>query len=98
MQQEIKALEKNGTWSLTSMPLEKLSLGSKWVFQIKYKVDKTIERYMVLLVILGNKQTRSIDFTEIFALLAKMVNLTFYCFCSKLVFILDECIQCISPW
>lgn len=29
MQQEIEALEKNGNWSLTSMPLEKLSLVSK---------------------------------------------------------------------
>lgn len=44
------------------------------VHHIKYKVDGTIERYKARLVFLRNTQKEGIDFTETFAVVAKMVT------------------------
>lgn len=36
----IDALERNHTWTLTSLPSGKKSLGCKWIFKIKLKSDE----------------------------------------------------------
>lgn len=74
MQQELQALEGNGTWSLQPLPDGKKSLGCKWVYKIKHNSDGTIERYKARLVILGNHQKEGIDYTETFAPVVKMVT------------------------
>lgn len=43
--EELKALKKNDTWDLTPLPEGKRSVGSKWVFTIKYHADGSVERY-----------------------------------------------------
>ncbi|XP_076383615.1 uncharacterized protein LOC143260915 [Megalopta genalis] len=47
MKEELTALEKNDTWSLTRLPPDKRIVGSKWVFTIKsndrYKVREDFE-------------------------------------------------------
>ncbi|RVW42603.1 Retrovirus-related Pol polyprotein from transposon TNT 1-94 [Vitis vinifera] len=42
---EIEALMKNKTWNLVPLPEGKKTVGCKWVFSIKHKVDGSIERY-----------------------------------------------------
>nr|KYP34077.1 Retrovirus-related Pol polyprotein from transposon TNT 1-94 [Cajanus cajan] len=74
MQQEIYALETNGTWSLETLPDGKKPLGCKWVYKIKHNSDGTIERYKARLVILGNHQKEGVDYTETFAPVVKMVT------------------------
>ncbi|GJY05612.1 putative RNA-directed DNA polymerase [Tanacetum coccineum] len=37
MQKEVKALEKNGTWTLEYLPEGKRAIDSKWVYKIKFK-------------------------------------------------------------
>ena len=39
IQCEIFALESNQTWETLVLPKDKATIGSKWVFKIKYKVD-----------------------------------------------------------
>ena len=39
VQDEIDALEKNGTWTITNLPVGKRPVGCKWIFTIKYKAD-----------------------------------------------------------
>ena len=56
MQQEIHALENNGTGIVEPLPAGKLAIGCKWVYKIKYQADGTVEHYKAHLVILGNKQ------------------------------------------
>jgi len=47
MDLEIEALDKNNTWELVPLPLGKKSVGCKWVYNIKYKADGSIETYGV---------------------------------------------------
>lgn len=50
MQEEIRALENNGTWVMESLPSDKKALGSKWVYKVKFKSDGSIERLKACLV------------------------------------------------
>jgi len=43
MQQEIQALENNGTWEISDLSPDKKALGCKWVFKIEYNSDGTAE-------------------------------------------------------
>ncbi|RVW95315.1 Retrovirus-related Pol polyprotein from transposon RE1 [Vitis vinifera] len=45
VQDEIDALEKNGTWTITDLPVGKRPVGCKWIFTIKYKADGSVERF-----------------------------------------------------
>ncbi|KAL0416675.1 UNVERIFIED_CONTAM: hypothetical protein Slati_3499400 [Sesamum latifolium] len=45
MQSEIEAFEKNGTWELVKAPIDKKTIGCRWVYKPKLKPDGTTERY-----------------------------------------------------
>jgi len=53
MDAEIKALEPNNTWTLTSLPPGKKPIGCKWVYRVKYKSDGSVERYKARLIAKG---------------------------------------------
>jgi len=53
MDQELHALETNGTWILTTLPKGKKALTSKWVYKTKYRPDGSVERHKARLVIRG---------------------------------------------
>ncbi|KAL0427329.1 UNVERIFIED_CONTAM: Retrovirus-related Pol polyprotein from transposon RE1 [Sesamum latifolium] len=74
MKVEIDALERNGTWTIADLPLDKKAIGCKWVYKIKYNSDETIERFKARLLVLGNNQVEGIDYHETFAHVAKMVS------------------------
>ena len=54
------------------MPAGKKTVGCKWVFIIKFKVEGKIERYKARLVAKGYTQTYGLDYQETFAPAAKM--------------------------
>ncbi|GKC78432.1 cysteine-rich receptor-like protein kinase 8, partial [Tanacetum coccineum] len=41
MDVELKALEENGTWELTTLPLGKKAIGAHWIFKTKLKANGT---------------------------------------------------------
>jgi Reverse transcriptase (RNA-dependent DNA polymerase) len=53
---------------------EKKIIDCKWVYQIKYHSDGSVERHKPRLVVLDNRQVEGIDFTEIFAPVAEIIS------------------------
>ena len=45
MDEEMNALDSNGTWELLLLPNEKKAIECKWVYKIKHNVDGLISRY-----------------------------------------------------
>ena len=43
MEEELKALNENNTWSVVSLPKGKKVVGSRWVYKIKFNSDGSIE-------------------------------------------------------
>ena len=41
--EEIQSIEKNNTRELTTLPIEKKSIGVKWVYKTKYKHDGKVD-------------------------------------------------------
>ena len=64
--EEIRALEENNTWSLTTMPAGKRVIGCKWVFAMKTNLDGNV-RYKAKLVAKGFSQREGIDYFETFS-------------------------------
>ena len=72
MEEELKALDDNKTWSVTKLPPGKKVVGSRWVYKTKFHSDGTLERHKARLVARGFTQTFGVDYKETFAPVAKM--------------------------
>ncbi|KAG8475656.1 hypothetical protein CXB51_032633 [Gossypium anomalum] len=72
VEEEICALKKNATWTVTDLPQGKTVVRCKWIFPVKYNSNGSIQRYKARLVARGFTQTYGIDFTETFAPVAKL--------------------------
>jgi hypothetical protein len=66
MDEEIKTIEKNNIWELTTIPKEQKSIGVKWMFKAKKNVKGEIERYKARLVVKGYSQRPGIDYGKVF--------------------------------
>jgi hypothetical protein len=67
MLEEMSAIEENGTWELTSLPLGHRPIGLKWVFKLKKNTTGDIIKYKARLVAKGYVQRADVDFDEVFA-------------------------------
>ena len=74
MAEEIRALEKNDTWTIESLPPGKKPISCKWVYRVKYKSDGSIERYKARLVIRRDHQIEGFDYNKTFAPVANMTS------------------------
>ena len=72
MEEEISALNKNETWEKCKLPRGKKTVGSRWIYTIKYLADGTIERYRARLVAQGYTQTYGVDYSETCSPVAKI--------------------------
>ncbi|GKD17878.1 retrovirus-related pol polyprotein from transposon TNT 1-94, partial [Tanacetum coccineum] len=67
MQEEIDAIEWNGTWKLADVPKGKKAISLKWIFTIEFNFDGTIQKPFFRLVARGYIQEHQIDFKETFS-------------------------------
>ena len=72
MAEEMKALKRNVTWDLVTLPIRKKIVGCRWVFVVKDNADGTIERYKARLVAKWYTQSYGVDYQETFAPIAKL--------------------------
>ncbi|RVW23482.1 Retrovirus-related Pol polyprotein from transposon TNT 1-94 [Vitis vinifera] len=71
MDLEIEAIEKNGTWELTDLPEGVKKIGVKWVFKTKLNENGKVDKCKARLVAKGYAQQHGIDYTEVFAPVAR---------------------------
>ncbi|CAL2227819.1 unnamed protein product [Prunus armeniaca] len=72
MNEEMRALQKNGTWELVPLPHGKKTVGYRWIYAVKLKAYGSIERYKARLVVKGYTQRYGIDYQQTFAPVAKI--------------------------
>nr|GFB86050.1 reverse transcriptase [Tanacetum cinerariifolium] len=72
MEEEIKSIEKNDTWELTTLPKGQKAIGVKWVYKAKKNAKGEVEKYKSRLVAKGYKQKHGIDYEEVFAPVARL--------------------------
>ncbi|GJV13211.1 ribonuclease H-like domain-containing protein [Tanacetum coccineum] len=71
---EIEALYRNKTWTITDLPFGRKAIGLKWILKIKYKALGEIKRYSARLVAKGFSQREGFDYDETFSPMVKMVT------------------------
>lgn len=74
MNLELHALEENNTWDITILPPGKKSIGCKWLYKTKFRVDGIIELFKARLVVLGCKQVYGVDYEQTFTPVGKMAT------------------------
>jgi hypothetical protein len=67
MEEELKSIHDNDTWSLADLPRCQHAIGLKWVYKVKRNENGVIVKYKARLVAKGYVQRPSIDFEEVFA-------------------------------
>ena len=67
MEEEMKALLKNGTWTLVEPPKDRQIIGSKWVLRIKRDSNGNPIRFKARVVARGFSQVPGIDFQDTFS-------------------------------
>ncbi|KAL5845343.1 hypothetical protein ACOSQ3_011396 [Xanthoceras sorbifolium] len=71
MNEEIKAIEKNDTWTLTTLP----EGHEKWVYKTKKNAKGEVQRYKARLVAKGYKQRAGINYGEVFAPVVRLESI-----------------------
>lgn len=71
IEDELKAHELNGTWIYEDLPEGKRTVGSRWVFKIKYNSHEDTHRYKARLCAKGFTQKQGVDYQEVYAPVAR---------------------------
>lgn len=70
--EEINSLNKNNTWTLTTLPPGEKAIDNMWVFKIKRDPFGNIEQYKARLVAKGCAQRKGFDYSEVYAPVARL--------------------------
>ena len=56
MKEEIDDIERNETWELVDLPISFDEIGVKWIFRLKYNLDRSVKKHKSRLVAKGYAQ------------------------------------------
>ena len=71
MVEEYESILKNNVWEVVPRSVDKLVVGSRWIFKVKHAVDGSIEKYNAVFVAKGLSQVEGTDYEENFAHVAR---------------------------
>nr|GEU75894.1 hypothetical protein [Tanacetum cinerariifolium] len=74
MEDELATLERNETWTITSLLKGHKTITSKWVIKTKYKPDGNVERLKARLVVKGFNHQEALHYKNTFSLVAKLAT------------------------
>ncbi|WVZ83459.1 hypothetical protein U9M48_030605 [Paspalum notatum var. saurae] len=72
MEEEMQAIEANGTWEAVELPAGHRPIGLKWVYKLKKDAQGIVVRHKARLVAKGYVQRAGVDFEEVFAPVARL--------------------------
>ena len=72
MQSEMGSMYENKVWTLVDLPDDRQAIENKWIFKRKTDVDGSVTIYKDRLVAIGFRQVQSVDYDEIFSLVAML--------------------------
>jgi hypothetical protein len=72
MDAEMESIQKNETWSLTELPAGTKKIGVKWIYKTKLNESGKVDKLKARLVAKGYAQQHGVDYTEVFAPVARM--------------------------
>jgi len=75
MNNKIKSLEQNGTWSFVKLPKNRTIVNCSWVYKTKYNIHGHVDRYKARLVAKGSSQIFGINFNETFIPIVKFASI-----------------------
>ena len=77
MNNEIEAIERNNTWDLVDLLVDRNVVGVKWVYKTKLNEKEEIDKHKARLVARGFSQQPGIDYGETFAPVARLDTVRF---------------------
>ena len=72
MDVEMNSIVRNQTWELVKLPNEAKCTGVKWLYKTKLNENGEVSKYKARLVAKGYSQEHGIDYTEVYAPVARM--------------------------
>ncbi|KAL0284276.1 UNVERIFIED_CONTAM: Retrovirus-related Pol polyprotein from transposon RE2 [Sesamum angustifolium] len=72
---EIDSIVFNGTWVLCNLPPGCTTIGCKWIFKKKLKLDGTADKFKARLVAKGFKQKEGIDYFDTYNLVDRLTTI-----------------------
>ena len=64
MVEEYSSIMTKDVWEVVPRPHDRLVVGSRWIYKIKYAADDSIEKFKARFVAKGYTQKEAIDYEE----------------------------------
>jgi hypothetical protein len=91
MQEEMQQFKNQDVWILVDLPAGKIAIGTKWILKCKRDARGIVVRNKARLVAQGFRQEEGIDYTEVFAPVAKVEAIRlFLAFASYMGFVVYQ--------
>ncbi len=77
MKSEMGSMYDNKVWTLVDLPDDRQAIENKWIFKRKTDADGSVTLYKARIVAKGFQQVLSVDYDEIFSLVAMLKSVRF---------------------